>query len=118
MLRGVRGAISVEKDEQKLILQATKELLNELIEKNSIDKDDIASAFFSLTPDLHSEFPAVAAREIGWTDVPLFCVSELDIEGALGKCVRILLHWNTEKKASEIVHLYLKEAKKLRPDKK
>jgi len=118
MLRGVRGAISVEKDERELILSATKEMLAALLKENKIDIDDIASAFFSLTPDLHSEFPAVAAREMGWTDVPLFCLTELDINGSLEKCVRVLLHWNTEKKPSEITHVYLKEAVKLRPDKK
>jgi chorismate mutase len=116
MLRGVRGAITVEKDERELILLATKELLAKMIEENSIEVDDVASAFFSLTPDLRTEFPAVAAREMGWSDVPLFCVKELDIEGSLPKCVRILLHWNTDKKPSEISHAYMRDAIKLRPD--
>lgn len=114
--RGVRGAITVDRDDGELILEATKELLSGLVAENGIDTDDVASVFFSMTPDLHGAFPAVAARQINWQMVPLFCVQELDIEGALPLCVRVMIHWNTTKSAQEIVHLYLRGAEKLRPD--
>lgn len=116
MTRGVRGATTVTSDDKKQILEATKELLTDMISQNSINTEDLASAFFSMSPDLHSEFPAVAAREIGWVDVPLFCMQELEINGSLKNCIRVLLHWNTDKKNSEIKHSYLREATKLRPD--
>jgi chorismate mutase len=115
-VRGVRGATTVEQDQSDLILDATKELLSQCVEANNIDVDDVASVFFSLTPDLHKAFPAVAARQIHWQNVPLFCAQELDIEGALPKCIRVLIHWNTAKSAQEVQHLYLRGAKVLRPD--
>ena len=115
-VRGVRGAITVDRDDKDEILTATKELLGGLVDANGIDVDDVASVFFSMTPDLHAVFPAVAAREINWQMVPLFCTQELEIEGALPLCVRVLIHWNTLKAPQEIKHLYLRGAKKLRPD--
>lgn len=116
MLRGVRGAITVEQDVKDDILLATQELLLQMVEQNNIEPDDIASVFFSLSPDLHSEFPAVAARKLNWSTVPLFCTQELDVHGALEKCIRVLIHWNTNKVPSEIQHVYLRKAKALRPD--
>ncbi|TDX53315.1 chorismate mutase [Orenia marismortui] len=116
MIRGIRGAITVMNNDKNEILSATKELLEEIVESNNIDQDMIASVIFSMTSDLNQAFPAVAAREIGWTAVPLFCSQELEVEGALKKCIRVLIHYNTNKKADEIRHIYLREAKKLRPD--
>jgi chorismate mutase len=115
-VRGVRGAITVDRDDKDEILAATKELLGGLVDANGIDVDDVASVFFSMTPDLHAVFPAVAARQINWQMVPLFCTQELEIEGALPLCVRVLIHWNTLKTPQDIKHLYLRGAKKLRPD--
>ena len=115
-VRGVRGAITVDRDDKDEILAATKELLGGLVDANGIDVDDVASVFFSMTPDLHAVFPAVAARQINWQMVPLFCTQELEIEGALPLCVRVLIHWNTLKTPQAIKHLYLRGAKKLRPD--
>lgn len=116
MLRGIRGAITVEKNEKKEILKATRELLESLLEQNSVQSQDIASIFFSMTPDLNAEFPALAAREMGLDLVPLLCVSEIDKPGALKKCIRILIHVNTDKSLDQIRHLYLKGAKVLREE--
>src|SRR6185437_5405345 len=87
-----------------------------MVELNAIDSDDVASALFSTTTDLNAEFPAVAARRMGWTEVTLSCVYEMDVPGSLRLCLRILLHVNTEKSAREIVHVYLRGARALRPD--
>jgi len=116
-VRGVRGATVADFNTRDCILSETKILLAEMLEKNEIDTDDIASIFFSLTCDLNAEFPAIAARELGLVDVPLLCMNELNIPGALPQCIRILIHWNTDKPMAEIVHPYLKDAVKLRPDK-
>ncbi|AGB41354.1 monofunctional chorismate mutase, clade 1 [Halobacteroides halobius DSM 5150] len=115
-VRGIRGAITVEKNSSEQILSATQELLQELEETNDLKEDNVASVIFSMTPDLDQAFPAQAAREMGWNEVPLFCTQELAIEGALAKCIRILIHYNTEKALTEINHIYLKAAKELRPD--
>ncbi|MBF0198234.1 MAG: chorismate mutase [Planctomycetes bacterium] len=116
MLRGVRGAITVSADTKDEILDATEELLKAMAENNNIDVDDVASIFFSLSPDLHSAFPAAAARRINWTSVALFCQQELEISGAMEKCIRVLIHWNTDKAPAEIKHIYLRDATRLRPD--
>lgn len=115
--RGVRGATTVEIDDRNTILKATRELLALMIHLNGIDKEDVASALFTTTPDLNSAFPATAARQLGWLDVPLMCMHEIDVPGAVPLCVRVLLHWNTNKPQAAIQHVYLKEAQKLRPDK-
>lgn len=116
-VRGVRGAITVSGDNADEICDATLLLLNTMIQENQIVSDDLASVFFSMTPDLHSAFPAKYARDIkGWEDVPLFCAQELEINDALEKCIRVLMHWNTEKSAKDVQHTYLREAVKLRPD--
>ncbi|NPV07152.1 MAG: chorismate mutase [Anaerolineae bacterium] len=115
-VRGVRGAITCEANTEEEILSATRELLSTLVAANAIAPEDVASALFSLTPDLDAAFPARAARDLGWVSVPLMCTREIPVPGALPRCVRVLLHWNTEKAQSEIVHLYLRGAEALRPD--
>ena len=112
--RGVRGATTVEENRAAEIIQATGELLERMVEANRIASEDIASAIFTTTPDLDATFPAQAARELGWQDVALLCTHEMTVPGSLDKCIRILLHWNTEKQAKEIVHVYLQEAESLR----
>ena len=114
--RGVRGAITVETNTAEDILEATTELLKGLIAANDIRPENVASVIFSTTPDLNATFPALAARELGWHDVALLCTHEMAVPGALGKVVRVLLHLNTERAAEEIVHLWLADAWRLRPD--
>ncbi len=87
-----------------------------MIRRNEIDSLDVASAFFTVTGDLTTEFPALAARQLGWLEVPLLCGYEIDVQGGLPRCIRVLLHWNTDKQQSEIHHVYLHEAIRLRPD--
>ncbi|MFN8471670.1 MAG: chorismate mutase [Anaerolineae bacterium] len=116
MCRGVRGATVAEENTREAILDATRELLFRLTLANDLRPDDIASVIFSVTPDLTAEFPAVAARQLGWTDVALLDTVELDVPGALPRCIRILIHWNTTRTPQEIVHVYLREAERLRPD--
>lgn len=116
-VRGIRGATSVVEDRPELILSATRELLQELLSMNGIeDFADVVSAIFTTTPDLTSTFPAEAARALGMTQVPLLCASEIAVPGSLPLCIRVLLHLNTEKTQGEMVHVYLRDAKKLRPD--
>ena len=114
--RSIKGATTVERNTREDILAATTELLQLMVEHNDIDPDDVASALFTTTADLNAEFPAVAARRIGWTEVPLCCAHELDVPGSLRMCLRILLHINTDKAARDIVHIYHRGAKVLRPD--
>ncbi|EGF28971.1 MULTISPECIES: chorismate mutase [Rhodopirellula] len=116
MCRGVRGATTVEQDDREEILKATTQLLALMIRRNEIDSADLASATFTVTKDLHSEFPALAARQLGWLEVPLLCGYEVSVEGSLPRCIRVLLHWNTTKSQSEIQHVYIRDAVKLRPD--
>ena len=117
-VRGIRGATSVEADVAEQILAATRELLQELIRANAIHEfDEIVSAIFTTSPDLVSTYPAEAARALGMTQVPLLCASEIAVPSAkVARCIRVLLHINTDKQQSEIVHVYLREAKRLRPD--
>ncbi len=114
--RGVRGATTVQQNEREDILTATRQLLALLIRHNGIEKEDLASATFSVTKDLDAEFPALAARQLGWLDVPLLCGYEISVPGSLGKCIRVMLHWNTEKPQSEVHHVYARGAERLRPD--
>jgi len=116
LCRGLRGAITVQKNVKEEILGATRRLLLDMIDKNKIKTDDIVSIFFSVTRDLNQAFPAAAARELGMTDTPLLCLNEIEIEGSLKKCVRILLHINTQKQLKELRHSYLEGALVLRPD--
>ena len=114
--RGVRGAITVDNNDREEILHATQRMLALVIRLNGIDKQDVASATFTVTQDLDAEFPALAARQLGWIDVPLLCGYEISVPGSLGQCIRVLVHWNTEKAQSEIQHVYLGGAERLRPD--
>lgn len=115
-VRGIRGAIDVERNERGEILAKTRALLEAIVRENEVRAEDVAAAFFSLTPDLDAEFPAIAARELGWTDVPLMCCQELDVKGAMEKVVRILLLVNTDRPASAVRHQYLGNTPRLRPD--
>ncbi len=114
--RGIRGATTAEANSPEAILEATTELLAEMMRANDLRVEDVASAFFTTTSDLNAEFPAVAARKLGWTDVALLCGHEMQVPGSLPMCLRILLHVNTEKEPQELVHVYLRGAKVLRPD--
>jgi chorismate mutase len=114
--RGVRGAITVDTNTKESIFAATKELLGAMVKANGIAADDVAFAYFTTTSDLNSAFPAAAAREVAWADVPLLNGHEMNVPGSLPMCLRILLLVNTDKRPSEIVHIYLKGAKALRPD--
>ena len=114
--RGIRGATMAEANTAQAILDATRELLERIISANGVKAEDVASALFTTTPDLNAAFPAQAARELGWQDVALLCGHEMGVPGALEKCIRVLIHWNTEKAAAEIRHVYLKGARALRPD--
>jgi chorismate mutase len=116
VVRGIRGAITVERDEPALLLDATERLLREIVAQNGVVPDDIASALFTLTPDLRSQFPAAAARRMGWTLVPLLNFTEIGVPGGLERCIRVLVHVNTEKSAQQIKHVYLDGARVLRPD--
>lgn len=114
--RGVRGATTVKSNSAEEILSGTRELLEAIMHANQMDPDDVASAIFTTTRDLDAAFPAAAAREIGWNRVALLSGREIDVPGALERCIRILIHWNTTKKQESIVHVYLGDAKSLRPD--
>lgn len=116
MVRGVRGAITIPQDTPEEIDKATCELLTALIQKNDFAPEDIASAHFTVTPDITSAFPARSARMMGWTQVPLMCSQEIPVPGALPRCIRVLLHVNTDKPQSDIKHVYLGEAADLRKD--
>jgi chorismate mutase len=116
-VRGLRGATSVTENTSEQILSATKELLEELLKANELtDYSEIVSAVFTTTTDVNACFPAEAARGLGMKQVPLLCASEIAVPTGMPKCIRILLHVNTERKQAEMVHVYLREAKKLRPD--
>jgi chorismate mutase len=115
--RGIRGATTVQADEPDLILQATRELLEEILGENKDMKpEDVGSAIFTVTDDLNSTFPAQAAREMGWGLVPMLCAREIPVPNSLPRVIRVLVHWNTELPQNEITHVYLRDAVKLRPD--
>ena len=114
--RGVRGATTVAANEREEILAATRQLLALIIRYNGIESRDVASAFFTTTHDVDAEFPALAARQLGWLDVPLMCGHEMAVPGSLPRCIRVLIHWNTDKLQKEIEHVYIRDAKRLRPD--
>jgi chorismate mutase len=114
--RGVRGATTVTENSREAILNATRQMLALLIRRNQIKSEDIASAIFTVPKDLNAEFPALAARQLGWIEVPLLCGYEIDVPGSLPLCVRVLVHWNTELPQSDIQHVYIHDAVRLRPD--
>jgi chorismate mutase len=115
-VRGIRGATTVGEDTPEAILDATEELVKEIVAANGIRSEDVASALFTVTPDLHAEFPAAAARRMGWTMVPLLNFTEIGVPGRLERCIRVLLHVNTDRAQNEMVHVYLRDAVSLRPD--
>ena len=116
MIRGVRGAITVESNSADAIMSATQELLRAMIENNSIAEDDVASILFTATPELNAAYPATAARQMGWTRTALMGFQEADVKDGLPMCIRVLIHWNTDKVLDEIQHIFLRDAVKLRPD--
>jgi len=116
MCRGIRGAITVENNDGQEILIATKELLQKIIIENNLRVEEICSIYFSMTDDLDQEFPALAARQLGWSYVPMLCSNEITTPKGIKKCIRLLMHVNTTKAQDEIHHVYLREARTLRPD--
>jgi chorismate mutase len=115
-VRAIRGATTINVNEREDILNETKKLLLEIKKANKLNMDDVISIIFTVTEDVDSVFPAFAAREMGWTDLPLLCTREIDVPGSLKKCIRVLLHVNSDKTNKDMKHIYLKEAVKLRPD--
>jgi chorismate mutase len=115
-VRGIRGATTATANTAEDITEATQELIAALIRVNDLATEDIASAFWTTTPDLNTEFPAAAARKVGWGDVPQMCAHEMSVPGGLGLCIRVTLHVNTEKSQREIRHAYLRGATVLRPE--
>jgi|SRR5690606_17598348 chorismate mutase len=116
MMRGVRGAITVDEDSAEAIWQGTRELLAALIEANGIEEEYVASVIFTTTPDLTAAFPAKAARDMGWTQTALMGMQEMDVPNGLKQCIRVLIHWNTDKRQDELQHVFLRGAVALRPD--
>jgi chorismate mutase len=114
--RGVRGATLSDANTKDAILAATKELLLGMIESNQIEKESVACVFFTATPDLNAEFPAAAARQLGWTDVALMGGQEMGVPDSLPRCIRILILLNTDKKPGDIAHVYIRGAEALRED--
>ena len=112
----LRGAITLEADERAHLLERVERLLREMIDRNGVSHDDIISILFTATSDVHSVFPAVAARQIGLGDVPLMCAQELTIEGGMPLCIRVLMHLTTDRPRSELRHVYLEQARTLRDD--
>jgi chorismate mutase len=115
-VRGIRGATVVTADTPEAIRAATRELLLAIVAANQIDLDDVVSVFFTTTPDLTAEYPALAARQLGWTDTALMCGQEMNVPGSLPRCIRVLIHWNTDRRPEAIHHVYLHAAAQLRPD--
>jgi len=115
-LRAIRGAVTVPENSKAAIHEATHELLQSLTKANSLDAVDVVSATFSVTPDLNQAYPAEAAREMGWADAALMCVQEMQVEGALSRCIRVRVLWETLGPQSAVEHRYLRGAAELRPD--
>lgn len=116
-VQGIRGAIDVPDDNPEEILSATRELLSRILEANpELRSEDIASVLFTTTDDLNAAYPARAAREMGWNSVPMICSREIPVPGGLPRCIRVLLHWNTDLDQRDVCHIYLGAAARLRPD--
>lgn len=115
-LRAIRGATQLDSDDRDHLLASVDELIRTVFEHNSVDTDALVSIVFTATPDLHSEFPALAARRLGIGDVPLLCAQEIDVEGAMPRVIRVMLHLETDLPRSEIRHVYLRGAAALRRD--
>ena len=116
MIRAIRGAIQLDSDEREHLLKSTAELISKTLHANDIDNSDLISIFFTATPDITSEFPAMAARELGLGDVPLMCAVEMDVQRAMPRVIRLMIHANTTKARGEIQHVYLRGAASLRVD--
>ncbi len=116
VVRGIRGAITVKEDSAKEVLQASGEVLEEIIKQNELDLEDIASIIFTTTADIKSAFPAEAARSMGLHLVPLLCSQEIQVQGSIPLCIRLLVHVNTNKDQKEICHVFLRDAARLRED--
>ncbi|NEU31135.1 chorismate mutase [bacterium LRH843] len=117
MVRGIRGATTIEANTEQEIVKETKELVAEMIKENKIEPDDVAHVLITVTEDIDAAFPAKVLREFsGWSYVPVVCAREIPVPGSLPRCIRILMTVNTNTKQDEIGHIYLREAKKLRPD--
>jgi chorismate mutase len=114
--RGIRGATTIEKNNRESIITASKELLEQIVRANNVNIDDIAMVWFTTSCDLNAEFPAVAARDLGWTRTAMLCGHEMNVPGSLPQCIRVLMLVNTDKRNDELVHVYLHKAEKLRPD--
>ena len=115
-VRGIRGAINIAENSKEEILSKSRELLEAIVKANRVKAADIAAAIFTLSPDLNADFPAYAARQMGWSDVPLMCARELDVPGAMARVIRVLLLVNSKIPASKIKHQYLGDTPQLRPD--
>jgi chorismate mutase len=115
-VRAIRGAIQVDADERESLLDATAELVTEVLRRNTLEPDDLISVVFTVTPDLRSDFPAYAARRLGLTDVPLLCATEIDVPGAMPRVVRLLAHVETDRPRADLRHIYLRGAAQLRTD--
>ncbi len=116
-IRGIRGATTAPADQPDLVLSATRQLLEAIQDANpGLQAADIASAVFSVTDDLVSAYPALAARQMGWELVPMMCAREIPVPGGLPRCIRVLIHWNTDLPQDAVRHVYLREAAALRPD--
>ena len=115
-VRALRGATTVDADTTEQISERVQALLQQMLDRNGVDKDDCISILFTATDDIHAMFPALAARGMGFGDVPLICARELDITGGTPRCVRIMMHINTDKARNELHHVYLEGAKGLRDD--
>lgn len=116
MVRAIRGATTVDNNTEDEIVKRTGELLFEIAKRNNLKEDDIISIFFTATKDVNAVFPAIAARKMGWTSTPLMCSEEIDVPGSLQKCIRVLVHAETNLAKHEITHVYLRDAVSLRPD--
>jgi chorismate mutase len=116
VVRAIRGATTVQNNSKEEIITATQELLIKIQNENQFLLPDVISVVFSMTEDLNAEFPALAARKLGWTTIPLLCTREIPVPGSLPKCIRVLIHINTEKQQTEIKSIFLKDAVNLRPD--
>jgi chorismate mutase len=114
--RGVRGATTCGENTREAILEATRELLGQIIALNYMRPDEVASIFFTTTADLNAEYPALAARQLGWLETALMCGQEMQVPGSLKMVIRVLVHWNTTKRLDEIQHVYIRDAVSLRPD--
>lgn len=114
--RGIRGATGVDTNDAETIVGATRRLLERIVAANGLQEEDVASVIFTATPDLDAAYPARAAREMGWVNVPLLCVQEMAVAGSLPRCIRVLMLWNTDRPPNRVRHVYLGRARALRPD--